>query len=90
MYSLTVGNDGSLPDAWVEEEALKLPEARAGASAVAVADGIVLMGGTNGTAPTTTVWKSKQVDRRRAGRMGAAVARCSRPTSTGSPSTSAT
>ena len=61
VYSLTVGNDGSLPDAWVEEEALKLPEARAGSSAVAVSDGIVLMGGTDGTAATNTVWKSKQV-----------------------------
>jgi hypothetical protein len=61
VYSLTVGNDGSLPDAWVEEEALKLSDARAGASAVAVSDGIVLMGGTDGTAATNTVWKSKQV-----------------------------
>ena len=34
VYSLTVGNDGTLPDAWVEEEAVQLPEARAGASAV--------------------------------------------------------
>ena len=38
----------------------QLPEARAGSSAVAVSDGIMLMGGTNGTAATNTVWKSKQ------------------------------
>jgi hypothetical protein len=60
VYSLTVGNDGTLPDAWVEEEAVQLPEARAGASAVTLSDGIVLMGGTNGTAVTNTVWKTKQ------------------------------
>jgi Kelch motif protein len=60
VYSLTVGTDGTLPDAWVEEDALKLPDARAGSSAVAVSDGIVVMGGTDGTSATTTVWKSKQ------------------------------
>ncbi|HKF85403.1 MAG TPA: kelch repeat-containing protein [Candidatus Limnocylindrales bacterium] len=60
VYSLTVGNDATLPEAWVEEEALVLPEPRAGSSAVAVADGIVLLGGTNGTAATTSVWKSRQ------------------------------
>jgi hypothetical protein len=61
-YSLTVANDGSLPATWTTEAAIVLPAPRAGASAVAVADGIILMGGTDGTAPTRSVWKS-QVDK---------------------------
>src|SRR4051795_12548467 len=42
VYSLTIGNDGALPDTWTTEDALALPEARSGAAAVAVADGIVV------------------------------------------------
>ena len=59
VYSLTVGTDGTLPGTWTTDKAA-LPEARAGSSAVAVSDGIVLLGGTNGTAATSTVWKTKQ------------------------------
>ena len=44
---------------WTTVDALALPEPRAGASAVAVSDGIVVMGGTDGTAPTRSVWKSQ-------------------------------
>ena len=56
VFSLTVGNDGSLGE-WVPQEGL-LPEPRAGASAVAVSDGLVVMGGTDGTGPTQSVWKT--------------------------------
>jgi len=57
-YSISVATDGTL-GAWTAEAALALPEARAGSSAVPVSDGIVLLGGTNGTAATQSVWKSK-------------------------------
>ena len=57
-FSLTVANDGSL-GAWVTEAKLALPEARAGSSAVAVSDGLVVLGGTDGTAATRSVWKSQ-------------------------------
>lgn len=40
------------------EVELDLPEARAGAVLLAAADGLLLIGGTNGTAPVNTVWKS--------------------------------
>ena len=58
-YSITVNNDGTLGQ-WTPEAKLALPVQRAGASAVAVSDGIVVMGGTDGTAATTSVWKSQQ------------------------------
>ena len=58
-YSITVGTDGTLGP-WKAEDALTLPEPRAGGSAVTVSDGIVVMGGTDGTAPTRSVWKSQQ------------------------------
>jgi hypothetical protein len=56
VYSITVENDGTLGK-WEPVDALALPEPRAGASAVTVSDGIVLMGGTNGTEVTSSVWK---------------------------------
>ena len=58
-FSLTVANDGSLGQ-WKTEAKLALSAPRAGASAVAVSDGIVLLGGTDGTAATKSVWKSQQ------------------------------
>lgn len=58
VVSLTVGNDEALGE-WKAEDALALPEPRAGASAVAVSDGIIVMGGTDGTTATTSVWKSQ-------------------------------
>ena len=40
-------------------EGLDLPEPRAGASVIALADGLLLLGGVDASgAPTTTVWKS--------------------------------
>jgi Galactose oxidase, central domain len=59
-YGITVNSDGTLPAAWTTEDALTLPEPRAGASAVAVSDGLVVLGGTDGTAATRSVWKSQQ------------------------------
>jgi len=56
-FSLTIGNDGTLGE-WKTEPALALAEPRAGGSAVAVSDGLVVVGGTDGTAPTRSVWKS--------------------------------
>ncbi len=58
VYSLTIDSDGTIGD-WMTEDSLELPAPRAGSSAVAVSDGIVVMGGTDGTAPTRTVWKSQ-------------------------------
>ncbi len=59
VFTLTVANDGTL-GAW-KTDAIALPAPRAGASAVAVSDGFVVLGGTDGTVATKSVWKS-QVD----------------------------
>ena len=58
VYSLTLANDGTFGE-WTTVTGAALPEARAGLSAAAVSDGIVIMGGTDGTAPSTGVWKSQ-------------------------------
>jgi N-acetylneuraminic acid mutarotase len=39
-------------------DTLKLPEARSGATLIAASDGLILIGGSNGTAVQPTVWKS--------------------------------
>jgi len=57
-FSLTIANDGSIGQ-WATEAKLALPSPVAGASAVPVSDGIVVMGGTDGTAATRSVWKSQ-------------------------------
>jgi galactose oxidase-like protein len=58
VYSLNVGNDGTVGQ-WQTVDAAKLPEPRAGASAVTVSDGLVVMGGVDANgAPTRTVWKN--------------------------------
>ena len=52
---------GALGEWQTTEEAkvdLALPEARAGAAIVAATDGLMLVGGTNGTAPVNTVLKT--------------------------------
>lgn len=59
VFSLTVGNDGTLGE-WKTEDKLTLQAPRAGASAVALGDGIALLGGADATGPTRTVWKSQQ------------------------------
>lgn len=50
----TTGDIGT----WAPVDLLKLPEARAGAAAVATADGLLLIGGSNAAGPVTTTWKS--------------------------------
>ena len=64
-YSLTVGSDGTVGE-WKADAALALPEPRAGGSVVTVSDGVVVMGGTDGTAPTRSVWKSQLISLGRA------------------------
>ncbi len=44
--------------AFKASDALKLPEARAGAAVVSTASGLELIGGDNGTGPQPTVWHS--------------------------------
>ncbi len=52
------GTTGELGE-WKEApEALVLPEARSGAGAVATADGMLLIGGSNADGPVNTTWKS--------------------------------
>jgi hypothetical protein len=59
VWSLGLDPDsGELGD-WAEIEDVSLPEARAGAAAAAVTDGIVVAGGAGPDGnPTATVWKS--------------------------------
>jgi len=58
-YSLTVNQDGTVGD-WKTVDGLALPAPRAGASAVAVSDGIVVLGGVDASGtPTRNVWKTK-------------------------------
>ena len=58
VFTLTVANDGTVGE-WKTNTALALPGPRAGASAVSVSDGVVVLGGTDGTAATRSVWKSQ-------------------------------
>lgn len=54
----TVGDKGDL-GAWADVTGVTLPEARSGASAIAVTDGIVVAGGRGPDGkPSTTVWKA--------------------------------
>ena len=57
-FATTIANDGTISP-WTTVEAAKLPVPLAGLSAAAVSDGYVIMGGTDGTAPTTSVWKTQ-------------------------------
>ncbi|MFN8630156.1 MAG: hypothetical protein U0838_07500 [Chloroflexota bacterium] len=57
-HSLTVNNDGTLGQ-WTLEDKLALPAPR-GCGRGRRLDGIVVAGGTDGTAPTTTVFKVQQ------------------------------
>ncbi len=43
---------------WTPEADLKLPAPRAGAAVAVAPDGLFLLGGTDGTGPTATVWKA--------------------------------
>jgi len=53
-----VADGGTAADGKTKRPNLTLPAPRAGAAFVAAADGIIIIGGSDGTAPTTTVWKS--------------------------------
>jgi len=44
--------------AYAENTALALPAARSSATVVAASDGLIVLGGSDGTGPTTTVWKA--------------------------------
>jgi hypothetical protein len=58
VYGMTVANDGTLGE-WQALEDIVLPEPLAGASAVTVSDGVVLMGGQGKDGVTRRVWKSQ-------------------------------
>jgi hypothetical protein len=59
VYALDVASDGTI-GSWTTVDKLALPAARAGSSAVAVSDGLVVFGGTDGTAAQRNVWKTQQ------------------------------
>jgi hypothetical protein len=46
---------------WKESPVLKLPAPRAGATVVLGSDGLYLLGGTDGSGPTDTVWRAQVV-----------------------------
>ena len=54
----TTGDLGDWQDAADADLPLDLPEARAGSGLVPLADGLLLVGGTNGDGATATTWKS--------------------------------
>jgi hypothetical protein len=62
--------------AYAESTTLKLPSARASATVVAASDGLILLGGTDGTGPTTSVWKATADS---TGKLGAWVAQAPLP-----------
>ena len=57
-FSLAVNPDGTMGQ-WTTDTALALPAPRAASAAVALSDGIAVIGGTDGTAATRDVWKSQ-------------------------------
>lgn len=57
VWSITADATGTLGE-WTDHPDLALPAPRAGAAAVALADGIALLGGTDGTGPTDSVWRA--------------------------------
>jgi N-acetylneuraminic acid mutarotase len=57
----TTGDLGTWQDATEADLPLDLPEGRAGSGLVPLADGLLLVGGTNGQVATATTWKSALV-----------------------------
>jgi N-acetylneuraminic acid mutarotase len=59
VWALNLDTETAELGAWSEVDGVALPEARSGASALAVSDGLVMVGGRgpDGT-PTATVWKA--------------------------------
>lgn len=62
--------------AYAENTALKLPAARSSATVVAASDGLIVLGGSDGRAPTTSVWKATADS---TGKLGAWVAQAPLP-----------
>jgi len=59
VWTLPVDTETSQLGAWAPVEGITLPEARTGASAIAVSDGLVVVGGRGPDGvPVTTVWKA--------------------------------
>ncbi|TAK00412.1 MAG: hypothetical protein EPO36_08680 [Chloroflexota bacterium] len=59
VWALAVNTETTELGTWAAVEGLTLPEARTGASALAVSDGLVMAGGWGPDgAPATTVWKA--------------------------------
>jgi hypothetical protein len=59
VWTLPVDTETSALGTWAPVEGVTLPEARTGASALAVSDGLVVAGGRGPDgAPTSTVWKA--------------------------------
>ncbi|HEX5823251.1 MAG TPA: hypothetical protein VFY18_02225 [Candidatus Limnocylindrales bacterium] len=62
VYVLSPDAQSGALGEWQTAEAAKLdltlPEPRAGSVLVVASDGLIMVGGTNGTAPVDTVWKS--------------------------------
>ncbi len=61
---------------YAENATLKLPAPRTSATVVATTDGLVVVGGSDGTGPTTTVWKATADS---TGKLGAWVAQSPLP-----------
>ncbi len=57
-YVLTPNADTGELGSWQTADQAKLPAARSGAAVAAAPDGLILAGGTDGSAPTDTVWKA--------------------------------
>ncbi|MCI0345938.1 MAG: hypothetical protein L0221_10925 [Chloroflexi bacterium] len=61
IWTMRVDPDSGELGEWTELEGYALPEARSGATAAAISDGLVVLGGRDAAgAPTTSVWKSTQ------------------------------
>ncbi len=56
-WKLTINTDGSI-GSWEVDDALTLPEARTGAAAISLSDGIMLAGGSSAAGPVNSAWKS--------------------------------
>jgi hypothetical protein len=58
VYVATQDAASGVFGAYAENTSLALPAARSSATVVAASDGLIVLGGSDGTGPTTTVWKS--------------------------------
>lgn len=58
VYSLTPDPDTGQFGDWTPVDGVALPAPRSGAAVVAAPDGLIVVGGSDTSGPTTTVWKS--------------------------------